>query len=223
MAKWLQRIAGRSEDGLPALLKTYPPYLGPFPGDSDGLLPGQAEANLAYLLARVDAVLGLLEARGVATGGALGQDDPRLFLERLWKWIEAEWPGIHSPKLTRSRLCRNPRGDGPEKALSLVTDVGILLGEMVLARKPDFSWALDLAPGNQGENGSLSQKQPVVFRAGSLPVGDIMFDPVGMAETVYIQCKSSAIFLLNRMAGGVMDFVGGAKERAAAERERAWQ
>jgi hypothetical protein len=227
MAKWLRQIVGRSEDGLPELLKTYPAYLGPFPGDSDGLLPGQAEANLAYLLAhrqaRLEAVMGLLEARGVATEGALGQTDPRPFLERLWKWIEAEWPSIHSKRLAQSDACRNPRGDGAEKALSLVTDVGILLGEIVLARKPDFSWALDLAPGNQGENGSLSQKQPVVFRAGSLPVGDIMFDPVGGAEGVYARCKSPTLFLLNPLARAVMDVVGGAEERAAAERERAWQ
>jgi hypothetical protein len=224
MITWLQRITGRPGDGLPALLKTYPPYLGPYPGDCDALLPGQAEANLAHLLAhrqeRVEAVLELLAARGVPPDGALGQGDPVPFLDRLWKWIEAEWPLIHSKHLAKYDRCRNPRGDGAEKALSLVTDVGILLGEIVLVRKPAFGWALDLAPGNQGENGSDSQKQPVVFRAGKIPLGDVMFDPIGMAESMYVQCKSQSLFLLNEFAGAVMDILGGAEERAAAERER---
>jgi hypothetical protein len=222
--RWLRRKLVPPFNPLSETLSAYPPYLGLYPGDCDALLPGQAEANLAHLLAhrqeRVEAVLQLLAARGVPPDGALGQGDPVPFLDRLWKWIEAEWPSIHSKGLARRDSCRNPRGDGAEKALSLVTDVGILLGEIVLVRRPAFGWALDLAPGNQGENGSVSQKQPVVLRAGNTPRGNVMFDPIGAAESMYVQCKSQSLFLLNDFAGAVMDILGGAKERAAAERER---
>jgi hypothetical protein len=221
---WFRRIIGDPDGVLPKLLTAYPPYLGPFPGNYDSLLPGQAEANLAHLLAhrhaRVEAVLGLLAARGVPPDGALGQGDPVPFLDRLWKWIELEWPTIHSKRLAVYNACRNPGGDGADKALSLITDVGILLGEIVLARKPEFGWALDLAPGNQGENGSVSQRQPVVLRPGKIPIGDVMFDPIGIAEGVYIRCKSPTMYLLNDLARGVMYIVGGDEERAAAERER---
>ncbi len=219
VADWLRRAAGgRSAGRLAALLAAYPPYAIPHPGPGRALSLAQADANLAYLVAhrgkRLAAVRALLSECGVDMTDACGTGDPGPFLDRVWAWIRAEWPAIHDPLLARRDRWLGSRRAGEEIVYSLVADVAILLGEVVLSRRPDFGWALDLDPGNEGdEEGMVSQRRPCVIRPADDVVPAILYDPEDQVQGAYAYCTSAPYFWLNHLGQGVMDMLDGTHER----------
>ncbi len=219
MADWLRRVArGRPPGRLAALLATYPPYAIPHPGPGWDLSLGHADTNLAYLVAhreeRLAAVEALLSECRVDMAGAYGTGDPRPFLDRLWEWIKAEWPAIQDPELARQDRWLNSRRAGKEIVYSLITDVAILLGEVVISRRPDFGWALDLDPRNAGdEDGMVSQRRPCVIRPANDVMPIILYDPEDQVQGAYAYCTSVTYFWLNHLRQGAMDMIEGAHER----------
>ena len=216
---WLRRVTGGRPSGrLAALLATYPPYAIPHPGLGRALSLAQADANLAYLVThreeRLAAIGTLLSECGVDMTGAYGPGDPGPFLDRVWDWIKAEWPAIHDPVLARRDKWLNSRRTGKEIVYSLVMDVAILSGEVVLSRRPDFGWALDLDPQNEGdEDGMVSQRRPCVIRPADDVVPAILYDPEDQVQGAYAYCTSATYFWLNHLRQGVMDMIDGAHER----------
>ncbi len=217
--QWLRRLAGgRAPGWLAGLLAAYPPYAVPHPGPGRGLSLAQAEANLAYLVAhrgeRLAVVEALLSECGVGMEGAFGESDPGPFLDRVWAWIRAEWPAVHDPALAKQDRWLHSGRAGGEIVYSLVTDMAILMGEVVLSRRPDFGWALDLDPRNEGdEDGMVSQRRPCVIRPADAEVPAILYDPEGQVQGAYAFCTSPTYFWLNHLGQGAMDMIGGAHER----------
>ena len=223
MSNWLRRAThGRPRSRLAALLAAYPPYAIPHPGPGRTLSLAQADANLAYLVAhreeRLAAVGALLSECGVDMAGACGTGDPGPFLDRLWEWIKAEWPAIHDPVLARQDRWLSSRRVGKEVAYSLVADIAILLGEVVLSRRSDFGWALDLDPHNEGDDeGMVSQRRPCVIRPADDVVPIILYDPEDQVQGAYAYCTSPSYFWLNHLRQGAMDMISGAHERCWGE------
>jgi hypothetical protein len=63
--------------------------------------------------------------------------------------------------------------DGPEIVYSMLTDIAIVLAEMVLLRRPDYHWALDLDPENEE---MATWRRPVVMRPADAVVPVILYD-----------------------------------------------
>lgn len=229
MVGWLRRLV----EGTPAkkgrlegLLAAYPPYRIPYPGEGCSLTPVQAQANLAYLLdhkaERLGVVRGLLAEFGLDLGAALAAPDPRPFLDALWSWSAAEWPAVYDPKLTTIEGWLNSTRDGPEIVSSMLMDVAIAQAEIVLVRRPDYGWALDLDPENKSGiegQGTKSWQRPVLLRPADEVIPLLMFDLEGAVWNDYTRCVGPTYTVWNHSGRGVLDIASGAYE--ACWREQA--
>ncbi len=151
-------------------MRDYPPYRTPHPGDPRQLTLQQCEENLRYLLEqrphRLQALAQLLQGFDIDLDAGLRAADVRPFLGELDRWASATWPALHTPSAARlvdPRVWLTAPKDGDNIVLSMLMDVGIALGEIVVARRAEFAWRLDLDPDNEAD-GMLSYRRPVVMR-----------------------------------------------------------
>ncbi|ERG69419.1 hypothetical protein [Segniliparus rugosus] len=156
----------RPRGRLPELLAEYPPYRAPFPGDPNSLRLAECEENLRYLLSareeRLAVVGGLLQEFGLDARAGLSEEDPRPFLRALDRWALEEWPSAWTPAFpSRSAEQLSSPKEGERIALSMLMDVAILLGEIVVRRRPDYAWRLDTAEENRD---MISHRRVVVAK-----------------------------------------------------------
>jgi hypothetical protein len=153
---------GREHGGW---LRAYPPYDAPFRGPPSALTVEQAEANLQYLLTHNEQRLRdfsrFLGGVGVDVTDALNGGDVGPPLDTLHGWTKREFPKIHNPRIAKRSVWLASARTGPEIVYSLLMDIALLLGALVIARRPDFRWALDLDPDNVAD-GMDTVKRPVV-------------------------------------------------------------
>jgi len=156
MSGWLRRWLGSSPSDsgrLSLLLADYPPYAVPHPGRARDLSLEQCRENLAYLLdhreQRLSALADLVGAFGIDARAGLAAPDPAPLLDALEQWARAEWPAIRIESIgDPERWLRSDKA-GADIALSMLMDVAIVLGEIVVRRRADFSWQLDVDPANK--------------------------------------------------------------------------
>jgi hypothetical protein len=218
----LDRLWRRTpEPRLAQLLRTYPPYAAPFRGPARAWTLEQANANLRYLLdrraERLAALGRLLGAFDIALPAA-PEVDP--LLDQLHGWMKAEWPLIHDPRLARDETWQASTRAGPEIVHSLVMDVAILLGELVTARRPEYSWSLDLDEQNDVD-GMATFLRPVVQRpkGGPFPA-PIIFDYEAIAFDQYRYARNGSIFALNDIKRSVVEAISGAHEAFFLQQDR---
>jgi len=155
MAGWLRRWLGSSpsSSGLSTLLAEYPPYAVPHPGPARELTVAQCRANLDYLLdqreQRLTGLAALVGTFGIDLRAGLGAADPAALLDALEQWARAEWPRIRIDGIGDPERWQRSDKAGADIALSMVMDVAIVLGEIVVRRRADFAWQLDLDPANK--------------------------------------------------------------------------
>lgn len=222
MAGWFQRlVGGKPPRGgrFKGLLAGYPPYRIPHPGHGWTLTPAQAEANLSYLLdhkaERLRVVCRLLTEFGLDLDAALVAPDPKPFLDALWRWSIEEWPAVYDRRLATLDTWLNSTRDGPDIVLSVLMDVAIAQAELVLVRRPDYGWTLDLDPANKGEiegEGTKSWQRPVLLRPADRIVPALRFDLEGAVWNDYTRCTSSTYAMWNHMGQGVLDIISGTHE-----------
>jgi hypothetical protein len=219
MARWFRNSAEPRESRLKRLLADYPPYRIPHRGPGRRLSLAQAEANLAYLLdhkeERLAIVSALLTQFGLDAAAGLSADDPRPFLDGLWRWSCAEWPAVHDPAFMPIDVWLNSSREGPEIIFSMLMDVGILLGELVLVQRSDYHWVLDLDQQNAAE--MVSWQRPVLLRPADNVVPVIFFDLEDTARTSYVRCTGTPYRMLNDLGREVLDAISGAHEVAWRE------
>jgi hypothetical protein len=149
---------------LAELLKAYPPYAAPFVGEPRSWTLAQANANLGYLMEhkdeRIEALRQLLREFAIDVPSDLAIEDPQPLLDALHAWAMTEWRRVPASASDYSTWIASSRS-GPDIVFSLLTDVAILFGEMVIARRPHYAWAIDLDPHSDME-GMLSFLRPVV-------------------------------------------------------------
>ena len=138
---------------LAETLRDYPPFSPPFPGGGPRFPLARARANLDHLLAerprRLGIALPVLARAGPPADAALAGEDPRPFLAALRRWADDAWRVAPQPWREAPRGWRASRRDGPDILLSLLTDVGLGLGEVVRAHRPDYRWELDDDPDDR--------------------------------------------------------------------------
>lgn len=206
LMRWMARLAGDGRPAppggsgrLPELLRTYPPYRTPHPGSPKALTRQQCDANLAYLLeqrpARTMALAGLVRAFGIDLAAGLAAEDPRPLLAALDAWAQAEWPDVPVAGMAGFEAGQ-PRwfaGDkaGPHIGLSMLMDVAIVLGDIVVARRPDYAWRLDLDRANRHMS---SYRRPVVMR---------LAEPDGSWAAIVLDFEAIAIDACDTIARAV--------------------
>jgi hypothetical protein len=157
---WKPRETPRLAD----LLHTYPPYVAPFVGEPRSWTLAQANANLAYLMEhkaeRIETSRKLLREFAIEVPSDLAIEDPQPLLDALHAWAMREWPRVPD-QASDHRTWTTSSRSGPDIIFSLLMDLAILFGEMVIARRPHYAWAVDLDPHNDMD-GMESFLRPVV-------------------------------------------------------------
>jgi hypothetical protein len=216
MAGWFSWFGGKAPGSrLKRLLKRYPPYRIPHRGYGWDLTLAQAKENLAYLLAnrqqRLEIVNRFLSEFGLDLTAALAADDPKPFLDALWRWSLAEWPFVHDPAFTTTAAWLNSTREGPQIVFSMLMDIAIAVAEMVLVRRPGYTWALDLALDHQADD-RVSWQRPVLLRPARRKVPAILFDVEDVVHGQYSICKSTPDDVPNHLEMMVLDAVSGAQK-----------
>lgn len=160
----------KKESELKRSLKAYEPYALPFPGTAKRLSLEQCEANLKYLLdnrARRQTVLGkLLEHRHIDIHD---RTDIDALLASMDSWAVQEWPTIFERELADSNMWHRSPKNGRYLVYSMLMDIAILLGELIIERAPSCRWGLDLT-GDSRDVPMESYKRPALLIHG--PDGD---------------------------------------------------
>lgn len=155
MSGWLSRwLTPRQRSSrLTTLLTGYSAYSIPHPGAARRLKLAQCRDNLRYLLdhreQRLAAFADLLQNFAIDLRAGVAAADPRPLLDSLERWARAEWPGIHIDGIGDPRRWADSDKAGADIALSMLMDTAIVLGEIVLRRRADFAWQLDLDPNDK--------------------------------------------------------------------------
>jgi hypothetical protein len=220
MPAWLDRLTRTRPDrggvSLARQLRDYPAYAAPHAGPAATLTPPDAQRNLEYLLAQRDARLlalgNLLAPWGIDIAAPLAGADPRPLLDALHRWAGEQWPALHEPALaTRERWLRSSRG-GAEIVYSMLMDLAILLGELIVRRRATYRWAIDLDEVN-GRDAMTSYLRPVleVPRSGDMP-SPVILDVEEIVVSRYLRPNDPGLKLMNLWARLVGEAVAGAHE-----------
>ena len=217
MPAWLDGLLGkrRTESRLAQQLRSYPAYAAPHAGPPSGWTLEQAQHNLRYLLEqreqRLATIGALLQHEGVDVQPALAGANAAPLLAALHRWALEQWPSIRRPQLvSRDAWLRSTRA-GDDIAYSMLMDVAILLGELIVRRRPTIGWGLDLDEVN-GRDGMVSYLRPVLLapRQGLAP------EPLDLEAIVVGRLRnidSPAEALVDNWAQVVSDAASGAYER----------
>jgi hypothetical protein len=218
--RWLTSLAGRTR--LAQRLSSYASYQAPFHGDPLTLSVDQAQANLDYLLAhraeRLIRLGELLADDNINVRAGLAADDCKPLLDAVHGWARTEWPGMHDRKIASIKAWRASRRAEPEIMYSLLMDIAILLGELIVTRRPQFVWSLDLdpenGPGSSPHDAMESYKRPVVqIRKGGPFPAPIILDVEAIVVYKYLQAQQPVTWLLNDFHRLVEGALSGAHER----------
>ncbi|WP_271007462.1 hypothetical protein [Paucibacter sp. B51] len=229
MWSWLTRKTERSEGQalLQRLRERYPVYAAPHAYRRDGQLLSlaQAQENLEYLRTQRPTRLGIVgdflhTEAGVDVAVALAGAEPAALLDGLHRWSLRVFPALQkaAPQLARDEVWLASDRRGPEIVYSLLMDLALLLGELILIRRPAFQWALDLDEGNLLD-GMDSVRRPVLqFLPTSTAAGDASMPPVQLdVEALvvhrYREPDSPSLQWMNGWAQLVQDARSGAYER----------
>jgi len=222
MLKWLDRLTGRGPaagGSSLAALGDYPPYHAPHIGPPTSWSLDQAQENLAHLVANRASRLVILgdwlrRHAGIDAGPALAGGDPRPLLDALHRWSNACWPAWHQPAIASEAIWLRSSRDGDERVYSLLLDVALLLGELVLQRNAKYQWALDLDPINE-RDGMASWRRAVLLLPayGDMP-GPIDLDLEHQVVGRYLRPDHVMNQIHNGWAETVMDAIEGRQEAA---------
>jgi hypothetical protein len=225
MAAWFSRTPSKAKPrGLVQQLSIYPPYRAPFAGPADRLSDGQAAANLQYLLEhreeRLRILGGLLGEHGIDVHAGMQAQDIDPMLAELRQWAKAQWPEAYTPAIAKRANWHMTSRDGDEIIYSLLMDVAILLGELVIARRSHFSWQVDL---NRipGKDQMTSYKRVVV----GIPRSEVFPAPIvlDVEDTVvseYLNVRSPLFGRFDDLTRSVSEAVKGKYEQFWMEEAR---
>jgi hypothetical protein len=156
----------RKKSELERRLEAYQPYAAPFPGAAIGLGIEQCEKNLRYLLDnkvhRLTVLAELLRHWHVDINN---RADIEALLASLDSWVLKEWPALYEKDLADRDTWRRSLKSGRYIVFSLLIDVAILLGELIIERAPSCSWGLDLTQDSR-DSPMESYKRPVLLIHG---------------------------------------------------------
>jgi len=219
MSRWLDRLTGRaSSDTLSARLAHYPAYRAPHGGLPASWTLAQANANFDHLMGEREhrlRILGeLLRDYAIDIAGPLAGESYASTLDALHRWVNEAWPALHDRSLAKREVWLASSRSGREVVYSLVLDLSLFLGEIVVRRRAGYAWAVNLDETDRQDE-MPSYKRTVVMRpaVGSMPA-PVVLDFEEMVASRYWNPESVSDRIRNTWAEAVNDAVSGAYEAA---------
>lgn len=160
----------RKKSALKHRLEAYEPYAMPFPGTARRLTIEQCEHNLRYLLDnrthRQAVLCDLLRHWNI---DIYDRTNVEALLTSMDSWAVREWPAAFERALGDSSIWHRSPKDGRHIVYSMLMDIAILLGELIIERAPSCRWGLDLTEDSR-DTPMESYKRPALLIHG--PDGD---------------------------------------------------
>ncbi|WP_418126086.1 hypothetical protein [Variovorax sp. 160MFSha2.1] len=218
MLNWLKKVAPTRASTLERRLVDYPAYDLPHPGGGETLTLLQAQGNLHALMtqreSRLKALTTLLrDEAAIDIEPVLAGAEPGALLDALHLWMNEVMPALHDQHAALASSARwlGSKRNGDEIVFSFLSDLGLLLGELITLGRPNFQWALDLAPRN-GRARMLSWRRPVLL--AHRPDGSqVVLDVEDLVVHRFVQPRGSAL-VLNEWGRVVQDARCGLYDRA---------
>jgi len=218
IGQWLNRMGSSSTSSslLATLLKDYPPYEIPFPGPARLLTEEQAWQNLHYLLEnrkqRIVHLKSLLAHWHIHLDKIVKQGDYQTLVEELYQWGGEYWKAVYKPKLATNEAWKSTTRRGDQVVYSMLMDVAILLGEIVVNRRPSYHWTIDVDPDNVNDE-MPTVKRPVlqVARNDVIP-SPITLDVEALVVDRYLKPDSTILRLRNIWLESINDAIKGLHE-----------
>jgi hypothetical protein len=201
----------------------YPAYTAPYCGDHNELSEQQAAENFTYFQQqkekRLNHLAALLSHYSIDLHENLYTGDYRPLVKSLYEWFGKLWPTTIKPEFATRDVWRVTDRQREQILYSVAMDLGIALGEIIISRRPSYSWGLDLDPKN------ISDQMPTARRVVILAPSQIAND-----RLIVIDCEAicaSLIFnqsptygIMNLWLNMVNDAVSGLTEGSwAAENQ----
>jgi hypothetical protein len=123
-------------------LRSYPPEAPPWQA-------GQGEPERVALLTsrarRLERLAGLLSGFDIDLAAGLGVAEPSVLAGMLDTWSLTQWPAIARREWAFPEPFDAPSWADAKQAsvYTLIVDVGVALGELVLRHRPGLAWAVD--------------------------------------------------------------------------------
>lgn len=220
---WLAGLGQPKEDrgssaALARRLQGYPAWALPYPGVPER--PEEQQANLQYWLQHRDERLAALQAffaedlpGGVLAAGLQAGGDWRAASSALHLWMNAHVEALPRGKFTSRNGWMHSKRAGDEAVYSLLLDIGLYLGELIIRHRPGYQWTIDADPIR------ASQDLPTLGRVvleGPRPPGHelpLILDPEDVAVGHYLHGDNPADRIIDNWTGLVADAISGAYER----------
>ncbi len=197
--KWFGRA--KNSSGLAASLAEYPAYDVPHSSTHLTLSDAQALENFEYFQShkqqRIASLHALLVRVGIDLKPALNGADYTTSVEALYQWAQNEWaPAINSELATRA-VWRTTHRSAEHIIYSVVMDCAIALGEIVIARRPEYTWAVDLHPDNIKDQMPSARRTVLSAISTTHPEQPILIDWEAIAVAMVIKPQSAANRAIN--------------------------
>lgn len=223
MATWLSRLFASSHvapaGGLLARqLADYPPYRAPHPGPASAWSASQAADNLVHFMQqreqRLAALHTLLAAHGIDFAPVLNRGDCGPLLAALHQWTLNTWPGLRGPARPERQAWLASSRCGPQIVHALLLDLAILLGELVLRRRPTVHWGIDDSDSSRDDDMSSWQRVVLLVDRQALAREPMVLDVEALVFGRWLRIDSPTERLVDDWAGLVQDAVAGRYEAA---------
>ena len=147
-------------------LAGYPPFGDVHVAAPKDLSEAEAKANLDAFLARreerLDVLAALLSPFEIDLEAGLDASDHKAFLDQIDRWAAGHWKNVPATReqLRRDYWQKSDRSGG-DIVYSMLRDVALLLGEMIVRRREGTLWGLD--PSLKTAKDGAGFRRPVVL------------------------------------------------------------
>ena len=151
-------------------LAHYPAHVPPHRGWGKQLTPEQAQQNLDWFRQTLPERLATLRALTAETGLTLSQapvqslDEAKDLVARLIDWTRICWPDepYRPEHLHDDDYWARSDRTGDDAIFSVVLDMATLMGQWVMAGRPEWRWGLDMSRASLGHQPMLTARRVVL-------------------------------------------------------------
>lgn len=178
-------VQGRQ--GLPGATRDYPAYKAPHDTGGPFLGVEKLKHNLAHFLehrcARRQRITVLLQSKGLNPEPAMTfGKDPYPFLSELDSWVTESWRDGY---ISRQQLSRQfwtmHCDDGTVSMYGFLSDIGLLMGEILLAQRPTCRWGFDVMARNREHSSFVNRPVIAGLAVPADKAAPSFYDPVQSA------------------------------------------
>ncbi len=161
--RWGDKLRGavsstqnNADSGLVDKLDDYPPLQLPHSGPPAELSDQQVAENFDYMIAalpqRLEHLKQLVTGYEISWPSSFTGTDTQAFVIALHRWAGENWSTVGARiKSDAPQRWRNGERSGNCIGFSVVSDVALTLGELIIAQRPSLAWGMDQDPQNRKE------------------------------------------------------------------------